>query len=601
MKLTAKIAKITTASDDLHWGGNFAENGLFIVLEVTGSQQQPAAKQGKEILDLLLTKITNYKERNLTVLKELTSWAKEIEAVKTLTLGFLNGEFLYLANIGTGEVMLKRGSRVGKILSSGETSSGKLAVRDILLFTSATFADCIDFANREAILKRENIDNISEEFYTTLLDNSNSIGATALLLELEHQSTQEQAELFKQQAPKRDYKKIISQRWYSIVSSIKEKQKELLKEDEETKSKKTLLTVAIILILLLVTSIFLNVSHSKNATREQKLKQALDLVTHQYDEAVSLIDLNPVRARLLLSDSKLSLFQILPQFPKDSKEYKEVNEWLNKIAEKEVAAYKIFKFTQVPIFFDMNLIKNGGIGSKMALHQKTAVVLDSKNKTIYSLTLDTKKAEIIAGAETVNDTQTIAVHGQSAYFLGNDGIVKIDLPTKGAQIVVKTDKEWGEIGELVAFAGNLYLLDRRNNAIWKYIAQETGFSGRVSYLNPDVRVTLATARRMIIDGSVWLLTDSGILKFTSGLGDNFTFKGLADKVSAVSIFTSDNDKNLYVLDKQLPRILVFDKEGNYQSQYQWDGLKDADDILVSEEEEKIFVLSKDKIYSLDLK
>lgn len=600
MQFTTKVAKVTIASDVLHWGGNFAENGLFIVLEVTGSEQQPAPKQGKEILDLLLTRITNYKERNLTTLKELTSWAKEIGAVKTLTLGFLHDELLYLANIGSGEVILQREGKVGKILASGEISSGRLVLGDRLLFTSKTFNNCIDREKKEAIFKAENITNTSEEFYTALLDNPNSKGATALLVELESQSILGQVEQFKQQVPEENYKKIISQKWHGITSFIKEKQTQLWKEDEESKSKKTLLTIAIILIFLLVASIFLNVSHSQNTTREQKLKQTLDLVTHQYDEAVSLIDLNPVRARLLLSDSKLSLSQILPQFPKDSKEYKEVNEWLGKIAEKEVAAYKIFKFTQVPIFFDINLIKNGGIGSKMALHQKTAVILDSKNKVVYSLSLDTKKAGIIAGSEILKDTQTVAVHGQSVYVLTSEGIVKIDIPTKGAQTVVKTDQNWGEIGELVAFAGNLYLLDRKNNAIWKYIAQESGFSGRASYLNSDVRVNLSSARKMVIDGSVWVLTDSGILKFTSGRGDNFAFKGLADSISAVSIFTSDTDKNLYVLDKQTPRILVFDKDGNYQSQYQWDELKNADDILVSEEEEKIFVLSKDKIYSIDL-
>lgn len=601
MQFITKVAKITTASDDLQWGGNFAENGLFIVLEVTGNEQQPAPKQGKEILDLLLTKITNYKERNLTTLKELISWAKEIEAVKTLTLGFLHDGLLYLANIGSGEVILQREGKVGKILPAGEISSGKVILGDRLLLTSKTFINCIDHEKQELSLKTEDIIDASEELYTSLLANPDSAGATALLLELDNQSISGQLEQSDKTLPTKDYKKFISQKWHGITSFIKEKQRELLEDDEESKSKKTLLTIAIILIFLLVASIFLNVSHSQNTSREQKLKQTLDLATHQYDEAVSLIDLNPLRARLLLSDSKLSLSQILPQFPKDSKEYKEVNEWLGKIAEKEVAAYKIFKFTQVPIFFDINLIKNGGQGSRMALHQKTAVILDNKNKVVYNLSLDTKKAGIIAGSETLKDTQTVAIHGQSVYILTSEGIVKIDISTKGAQTLIKSDEHWGEIGDLVAFGGNLYLLDRKNNAIWKYIAQETGFLGRASYLNPDVQVTLANAKKMVIDGSVWVLTDSGILKFTSGLGDNFAFKGLADSISAVSIFTSDTDKNLYVLDKQVPRILVFDKDGNYESQYQWDELKNADDILVSEEEEKIFVLSKDKIYSLDLK
>ena len=58
---------------------------------------------------------------------------------------------------------------------------------------------------------------------------------------------------------------------------------------------------------------------------------------------------------------------------------------------------------------------------------------------------------------------------------------------------------------------------------------------------------------------------------------------------------------MYVLDRDLGRILVFDKDGVYQSQYQWEGMKDISDFVVSEEEKKIFLLSKNNIYALELK
>lgn len=603
MHLITKSIKISGSSDVSHWGGSFSENGLFVLLETQGSTDESAQDKGKEILDLVLTKITNYKERNLAVIKELVDWAKEIKAIQTLTVGFLQENVLYLANLGAGEVLLFRDGKTGKILSSGETSSGKLTEGDTILFASKTFLDCIDNGKQQEFLREENLTTAAEEASTILIGNPNSNGATALLVKLEISKDSNALSIPISAVSRSKYIDIIKDKWLNFTSLFRQKEDDFRENAEEEKSKKTLLTIAVILILLLIVSIFFNINHSQSTSKKTLFDQTVSLVSHQYDEAVSLIDLNPGRARSLLADSKLSLSQILAGFPKKSNEYKAINEWLSKIAEQEVAAYKIYKFTSVPLFFDINLIKNGGTGSKMSIHKDTAVILDTKNKTVYSLSLDNKQAGIIAGSEVVKDAQTVAVHGKSAYILNSDGITQIDIPTKVSQMVVKADKNWGEIKELVAFAGNLYLLDRQNNAVWKYIAQEAGFSTRANYLNPDVKVPLGKAGKMVIDGSVWVTIDQDtILKFTNGRGDPFTFKGLADTISGIStIFTSDEDKSLYVLDKHSQRILLFDKDGNYQSQYQWEELKNADDMAVSEEQKKIFVLSAGKIYSLDLK
>lgn len=603
MEITPKNVKITASSDETCWGGSFSENGLFLLLEVEGFQNLPAPEKGNEILDLLLTKITNYQERNRAILTELVNWAKEIKFIHTLTLGFLKEDVLYLANIGTGEVLLKRGQKLGKILSSGEIAAGKVMPGDILFFSSKTFINCIDTDKQKELLQRENITDIAEDAYSLLVSNNSSIGAAAVIFKLEEQIISTFEGKSDDTSQKKDHKTIINQKWQNITSFFHQKKEDLWEEGEDSKSKRTLLTIAIILIFLLIASIFLNINHSQSTNKENRLKQTLELVSHQYDEAISLIDLNPSRARILLSDGKISLSGILKDFPKNSKEYKQVSDWLSKIAEKEVDAYKIFKFTTAPLFFDINLIKNGGAGNKISLDKETSVILDSKNKTVYSLFLDTKKASIIAGSETVKDTRLLTVHGKSAYVLNSDGIVGIDITTKTVQSVVKQDKEWGEIGELVSFGGNLYLLDKKNNAIWKYIALETGFSTKGSYLNPGIQVSFTNAGKMLIDGSVWVLADpASILKFTNGHSDAFAFKGLSDTLSDISnIFTSDEAKNLYILQKNSQRILVFDKEGNYQSQYQWDELKNADDLVVSEADKKIFVLSASKIYAIDLK
>ena len=47
--------------------------------------------------------------------------------------------------------------------------------------------------------------------------------------------------------------------------------------------------------------------------------------------------------------------------------------------------------------------------------------------------------------------------------------------------------------------------------------------------------------------------------------------------------------------------MVFDKDGLYQSQYQWDELKNAKDFMVTEKEGKIYVLVGHKIHAIEIK
>jgi len=603
VELTARTVKITAASDIFHWGGCFAENGLFLILEVCGDETKPAVVVGREILELILTRFADAKERNWTTLNAILV-ACTNPSVVTFTIGILDKDVLYLGNKGEGEVLIARSGKIGKILSANGTSSGKSQLSDRLLFSSKTFMSSVPDEKRRNLLmieeEQEEIEGLS-----ALLGKPGTAGAAALCLTIEEMEIKKEFSVPSFSVLKRKGLSGISRmrnKINGLSSYIKPREAQTWQTDEEIKHKKIFLTVAIILIGLLFMSVFFNMRTTRSAKERERLAQAIDLVSHQFDEATSLIDLNPARSRSLLSDSKLTLSPLIKEFPKNSSEYKEINEWLGKIAEKEVMAYKIYKLTSVPVFFDISLIKDGGSGNAMRSYREMKVILDSKNKLVYSLSTDTKKAEIIAGSETVKDGKMLSVHGKNAYLLNSDGIVRIDIAGKKSQVVIKTDEKWGDIGSLAAFGGNVYLLDRKKNAVWKYIASDFGFLERQNYLNPDVRVDFSNVRELIIDGSIWVSTPGEILKFTKGLGEAFAFKDFSDTLANISAFTtSDEDKNIYLLDKQGSRIVVFDKDGVYRAQYQWDELKNADDIVASEEENKIFVLSASKIYAIDIK
>ena len=600
MAFLTETAKITTPGDLNQWGSCFAENGLFVLLEVAGSEVAPAAQTGREILDLLLTKYTNYQERNLTTVKALLDETKEKDNVKTVIIGLLSGKVFYLGSYGEAKVVLKRNEVAGQILGSNETVSGHLQIGDRLLFYTGKLSGVITPEVKEKILSITDPEEALGAFTSSFLEDQQGRGSAILLLSVKEKKPEQLSDLVSKLRENGKHK--LGRIFRKGRNLILNGEAGTAENPKELKAKKTLLTISVVLVGLLILSVFFNLNHERSSKNQKKLGEVIPSVSQQYEEAVNLVDLNPVRSRTLLAEAKLSLSALLKEFPKGSAEFKQVNEWLDKVSQEEVVAYKIYKLTAVPLFFDLNLVKQGGVGIKISGWKTDKAILDAVNKTVYSLSTETKQAGIVAGSEAVKDAKLITNHGKMIYLLNSDGIIGIDVEGKTAKVLIKPDEKWGEIASLCSFGGNLYLLDKKNNAIWKYIATDFGFSGRSNYLNPDVRANFGEAGSLVIDGSVWVAGVNEILKFTRGLGEQFAMKSFADTIQNMSVMTTgDMDKNIYILDKALSRIVVFNKEGEYQSQYQWDDLKKADDIISSEEEKKIFVLIGSKIYGIDLK
>jgi hypothetical protein len=58
---------------------------------------------------------------------------------------------------------------------------------------------------------------------------------------------------------------------------------------------------------------------------------------------------------------------------------------------------------------------------------------------------------------------------------------------------------------------------------------------------------------------------------------------------------------VYILDNEHKRVVVYDKDGLYISQYIWDKTFVVTGLVVSESLGKLLLLADGKIYSIDLK
>jgi len=155
------------------------------------------------------------------------------------------------------------------------------------------------------------------------------------------------------------------------------------------------------------------------------------------------------------------------------------------------------------------------------------------------------------------------------------------------------------------FGSTLYLLDPQNNQIWRYRYQ-TG-EGNYIQIAPyfaQEKPNLQGATSLAIDGNIYLLVDGVVKKYLSGAEVPFSLESPPRPTpslgKASDLFVNNTTASLYLLDSINKRVLVFDKEGNYRSQYIFSGVDNPETLWVDEGEKVIFLKEGTKIYQFKL-
>ena len=101
---------------------------------------------------------------------------------------------------------------------------------------------------------------------------------------------------------------------------------------------------------------------------------------------------------------------------------------------------------------------------------------------------------------------------------------------------------------------------------------------------------------------MFLLSSSGrISKFSLGNPTSFSPQGVFPELSTPdAIYTNEELKYVYVLERAAKRIVVLEKDGKYKAQYTSDKIGEAQDLAVSEKEGKIVILTGSKLLAIKI-
>ncbi len=587
------FAKIVATPTDTSWSQAYNAGGLYAVLSLHIMSSQKAEDldlhiTGKQIIDTLEQEFFTLEEKNLATIKKAVELAcqkipSEISAsfcVISIPQGpIIKGDhIMYAFLLGKGGIILKRHDKVGAILKNTEeltASSGFLQDKDLIVLATSQFTSIIPKDELFATIDSMTPDDIAETFAPKIHEKEEG-GACAIFVSFqkptsdaeqpleeasEAQNIQEVEEEIQQ--PEQPMAQPIRMREDTAIRNTSQRFPKIPLHVELTHKKKLFLTIAVVILAVFISSIYFTIKKKADQKTHELFQSVIDPAQKKFDEGNAIAPLNTSLALDDYQQAKDILSPAITKFPKGSSEQTEASALLKKITD---------------------ALKSAGN------------VNDVQTKSV-----DANSSPLLT-TEIKNSSSYFTQDDKAIYLATQANISSVDKTSQKQTVLVKNTSTWSDIGGLGTYLGNLYLLDKQSNQIYKFIANDSGFS-TTSYLGGSSTQDFSKAVSLTVDTSIWvLLQDGTILRFTRGNLDPVTVSGLDKKlVNPTKIFTNTDTNNVYILDIGNKRIVVLSKTGAYQAQYQADIIKSAKDFDVFEKDKKILILADNKIHEIAIK
>lgn len=340
----------------------------------------------------------------------------------------------------------------------------------------------------------------------------------------------------------------------------------------------------------------------KNKQQLASAQLVLDPVIAELKTAQSQIEANPIQARETVSQSIEQLEQLEKDFSDQKKAQQLVTTELNSARDLYEQISGLEEFGQLEIFYDLRLIDNDFVVSAVDATDKNAVFLDKEKKQAISLTLDTKQTQLL-DLDKITQPLDLELNDTQLTILGQ-GIWQKDLAEADSgfdEIIAEGDSN-REANLVEGFATYIYLLNPSKRNVYRYAQQEKGYSDPIGWVSGAAGFDYGQVSSWAIDGEMWVATrDGGLYKLASGQEQDFNLTGLAEPFThSLQVFTHEDLENLYVLEPDGKRLVVFNKEGGFLKEIKSNSLVSTTTLFVSEKLGKAFAVSGSIVYAMSI-
>jgi len=574
------FGKVISSPTPFSWSNVYNAGKLFAVLALEKNNQEEHSDTlnllGKTLLSKLEEEFFTLDTKDFPSIQQaiLNTFKDKEQTIKySFAASFFSDNKLYIFVIGDAAVFIKRDGKIAKFEASleGNTKSvasfsGHSLNNDLIVLTTDSNYSVLE---EDVFLEDKSPEEIAESLTSIILGKQDSKICLIIVRYTEQTSFEkEETQELKKTESKNEEEMPKEEKNYNLFLKGFKKFHPLkggynLISIKLTHSKKVFLTIAIIVASIFVLSVYFTIQKQQSERVHGLFQNIYPEAEKKYNEGNSLLPLNKNVAKQFFLESKKILDQAKSKFPKNSKEEKRIADLLQKVED------------AISLSSGINLVD--------------AKEIDAKESVFLSL-------------QTKKQKQAFAQDETNIYFADESSVYSVIKKDAKENEIIKNSDSWQDITALGIYFGNIYVLDKSQNRILKFAPIQGGFE-KSNYLPNGVSPSFTNAVSMAIDGSIFVLSNDGtIQKFTRGNTDQFTISGLDTPFASPSkIFTDRHTSNIYVLDNGNSRIVVINKEGIYQNQYQAEVLRNAKDFEVLEKDKKVYILSQGKVYEIEIK
>lgn len=363
------------------------------------------------------------------------------------------------------------------------------------------------------------------------------------------------------------------------------------------KKSRMLLLIALALLIALIITIAVISKKNANKKETSSIESSLNLIQSKIDDANnSLIYGDESKARSIIEEGNSILAGI------DTSKFR--NEKLTHIQESlDDAMNKIDHITVLDEIEPLVDLGSAGIEKSKNIDLISGKLSGYIPDSTAVFSFDLSKNEI-STAELASDSKIAESSGNenvNIFLTFEPSFFEYSLDDNSTRKVESSPSTDQGIINFEVFGDRLYTLDSKNSRIQKLTRTEGGFSKGINWLKEEA--VLTDTVDIAVDGDIYALNKNGsVEKYNKGHKESFELQQLAIRISNPNQINTDGDfENIYILDPQNNRFVVFDKSGNLKSQYQSVKFKDATGLTIDPNESKAYVLAQNKIFEVELK
>jgi hypothetical protein len=265
----------------------------------------------------------------------------------------------------------------------------------------------------------------------------------------------------------------------------------------------------------------------------------------------------------------------------------------------------VYEVKDAAVIADLAQLVTGDLGAtQIALGGDSTYVLDAEGGRVLRVPIAGGAAETILEEGQAVNLATVGRPIEVSWSDATQSLVASDdqgqsfayFPDQGSlPLVVRDSDQLGSIDAIATSAGNLYILDRGESQVWRYLPSQGGFdSERTALLDG---ADLADATELAVAQDVYILdANAGVRRFVLRSEASFPLGGIdIPLVSPASISVLPGSNRVVIADTGNKRVVVASQDGRFLRQIVSPAFTDLRAVAVDEGTGAMYILNGDTV------